>query len=270
MARYNVPIPGYGSMQQEWGRGLASLIDTEELENIILGFDPVVSKDYSYDQNTNKLALAVLIGYTLNRLNFNIAGYTVAFYGIARDFHLNNFQKVALVEAFTYYSNRADRVVRVNALKEILERRVPPTINPYALPVFSQFADDFKQALPRRLSNRIASSVAKDARMYKKTGDAKYLRAIKTNIRKTTLYSRALQDMTGERYPYLSDDIYMSMAGSNLWSEHTWNSIAPVDYPCIVATGETVVVGDRFSNGLVSPPVHANCFCYLTPRGILV
>lgn len=270
MARYNVPIPGYGSLQQEWGRGLASIVDIDKVEQAIISFDPILYGDYNKDIRETRLALTILLGYALGRLDFNIAGYTTAFYGIAREFHLNNFQKVALAEAVTYYASRTDRINRARDLRGILERRVPLLSNPYALTYFAQFADDFNQALPNRLATRISSKVAKDMRMYKKTGKAKYITSIKREIRKTSLYSRVLQDMTSERYPYLSDDIYMSMAGTNLWAEHTWNSIAPVDYPCIVATGETVVVGMTFSNGLVSPPVHGNCFCYLTPRGILV
>ncbi len=270
MARYNVPIPGYGSLQQEWGQGLASIIDIDRIEALILGFNPVVSSDYQRDLRENRLGLSLLIGTALTNLNFNVAGYTAAFYGIARDFHLNNFQKVALVEAVTYYASRKARYDRVRQLRNILEIRVPVLQYPYSLPYFADFADKFGQALPTRLAERVATRTAKSVRMYKKTGDKKYLTQIKTTLHRNSLYSRVLQDMTAERFPYLSDDIYLSMAGSNLWAEHQWNSIAPKDTNCILPTGEIVRVGAPFTNGLISPPAHGNCYCYLTPIGVLV
>lgn len=44
-------------------------------------------------------------------------------------------------------------------------------------------------------------------------------------------------------------------------TKHQWVNYGPLDADCIIVNGEVVIIGKRFSNGKVNPPVHPNCVC---------
>ena len=49
------------------------------------------------------------------------------------------------------------------------------------------------------------------------------------------------------------------------WNRHQWVSYTRTDFPCYGVDGEIRKVGEKFSNGFVSPKIHVSCYCTLKP-----
>lgn len=77
------------------------------------------------------------------------------------------------------------------------------------------------------------------------------------------------------RFGFTEQQIVMSITAEMLWvwaqnkyqfkGYKTWHisplSPAPCE-DCIKTNGETVRIGEKFSNGVMYPPLHPNCYCY--------
>lgn len=133
-----------------------------------------------------------------------------------------------------------------------------------------QVANRMNQALRAKtivkMGNNIGTEIASSTTKEGIVNPVRLEKSVTKALRGKAQYRNALLDTVSEQMSYTQNGIYNTYSSFGLWKSHRWTVVNPQDQECIVAAGQIVVVGEPFANGLVSPPVHPNCFCRLIPE----
>lgn len=274
MARFDVPIRGYQQLQVSEARKIAKVLSValadviEELAKLNIK----VTNDWSADRKENRdlvrRKLILIIEKALR--GYDYEGYTDRIIDVSVEDHERRIAPLIFAAAIAAGLTRKDAKKRTDIMIKELRRVVDRTDSLFLGVDFIDNLTKLKKALPYRSATKLSNVMINDLRQYKKTGDEKYLKSAAKKLKQTRHYKNALYDATGDHFPDIHNSVYNGMAEAGLWTKHQWNSISPEDSKCKRPTGQIVRVGQKFNNGLIAPKVHPNCYCYLTPEGIII
>lgn len=80
-------------------------------------------------------------------------------------------------------------------------------------------------------------------------------------------FRKSLDYAIGYDLPIIINNGYKTISESIVLSNE-WVVNRPLDYPCYSVKGEIRKIGEKFSNGFYSPPVHFSCYCGLKPYSL--
>ncbi len=234
MARYDFPIVGFNKLQNSWADKFYNAI------GLALLLEAYSANHSEPDQKGLKaflIANLIINSSLVARYNTEIVELI-----LARDFK-NLKQMLSRLEP----ANKA----RLDSIKTEMEVTLGIMID-------SGWLDQYNTRVQSALKFFIASKVAKEfVKLHKldktKAINNKYKAQLKRSLLDSNMH---IGDIGSEMYSNIT---------SNYCASSMWMSASPEDEACIGPTGEVRKTGQPFSNGLIAPPVHYGCACYLVP-----
>ena len=269
-------IYGYRKLHSAIKRGTKKLLKkiTKEIEDVVLNIDPSTvqfSEDRfkttfpdkfakSFEERVINLTIYDQIFEILSRYDDEIAFILIPFLIQAYELGTRNAQR-ALIEAIANTSLENKTPV-INAIRE-QEGDIDYATRVILEDQVEEYKEDYKRRLSRQVSNVIGgilvlktlSDIGKQDRIARELA-----KMISRNVAGITTASKIIADQA-----VVAQNRYLEESGVEYVQ---WVVDAPKDTPCIVAANEIIRVGETFSNGLASPPVHPFCKCLLIPARI--
>lgn len=233
MARYDFPIAGFNRLQNEWS------IRFYEAIGLSLLLEAYTSNNSSPEQKNLK--------------TFLITNLTV-------DFAMVVAYNKAIAELILKRDakNIKRMLSKLKSDKQLISRIEDEMELSLGLMLDSGVFDRYNIDVQGGIKFFIASKVAKDfIKLYKLDKQNAIKHRYEKQVRKSLLDANI-------NVGKLSSDIFNNIT-SNYSTHNMWMSQSPEDVACSGPTGETRKIGDPFSNGLIAPPVHYGCACYLVP-----
>ena len=247
MARYDIDITGVNAFQYRQGLAYQQSLDQEYIIATLLA----IKEEGKFKSLPKSEQVAFIKTEVRNRLgglitDFDIDAYIQDWSSVS-DRHITK-----IILAYLLLSG----LKRDEANEAIKIARTAASITTAFYTINE--ADAIRAALLNKTKVKISNQVA----YYIKNGtDKQIIKAAKTKL----IYNRALFDQFSESMSSLYGNMYGSYESLGLWRRHTWIAFNPKDEACSIADGETVELGQPFSNGLYRPAAHPNCWCQLNP-----
>ena len=234
MARYDFPIVGFNKLQKSWSTkfynatGLLLLLEAWSVNN--------------KEPDREALKAFLIANLYVDPAMANQYNKEIAELILKRDF--KNL-RVMLSKLSTVSKKESDDLLSEMSI---------------ALGFYTESGQfkDHSAKLVERLKFYMAVKISKEYIRLHKLDSVKAI-----NNRYEKQVRRALLD-SNMHVGSISADIYNNVT-SNYCTHHMWMSVSPEDAICSGPTGETRKVGSSFSNGLIAPPAHYGCACYLIP-----
>lgn len=249
MARFDIPIDGVNEFQYRQAKAYLNSINIDEIEVAVLAYlDTLTEEDYKL----TKKELARKIRDELRDQLIIVSNYDVQAY-------------------IDDWSNTSENFIKKLAIgylllkgwKKLEAREAIKDGHLIAISSATFFGVRESQAILESLKARTLIKLTNNVVPYAVKKSAE--KVIRAAIQNKLVYQGALYDQFSTNMSTVYNNIYDGYSSLGLWPKHRWQSFRPQDWECQIATDEVVEVGRAFSNGLVSPPVHDNCFCILIP-----